>query len=74
MKCSKCGAEISGNTKFCTKCGAEQTEEMGGSGVPAKNRKNSNIGIKIVIIILAVIAVLAILVICMSPFMTVSTF
>ncbi len=61
MKCSKCGAEISGNTKFCTKCGAEQTEKMGGYDVPAKNRKKSNTGIKIVIIILALIAVFVIL-------------
>ncbi len=77
MKCSKCGAEISGNTKFCTKCGAELTGEMKDIGVPAKKRRGiamgrkSNAAIKIAIIILAVIAILVVLAILVAPFLVV---
>lgn len=40
MKCSNCGAEITGDSKFCVKCGAKITSDKSISKKSVNNKKN----------------------------------
>lgn len=43
MKCSKCGAELSEDTKFCSYCGAKVEEDTEIPPIPQNEDKNSDI-------------------------------
>lgn len=42
MKCSKCGAELTDDTKFCSYCGAKVEENTEMPPIPQTEEKNSD--------------------------------
>lgn len=63
MHCTKCGAELTGNTRFCTKCGAPAVTTSAAGATVVKSDKRSllrSTKAKIIIAAIAVVVLLAI--------------